>query len=147
VAFRPQTAVHPAAVVIRRAWQVRLTGDPLRDEVLRTLAEDDDIAAVLVEVNQGGDLWRTVLHDLPVRLFTHTVSESKEIRFARALKFYQRTPRRVRHAVPLPIAEGQMVGFPRMSHDDVADAVVSGVLYFLEPKSVSRAQVKTRSYV
>lgn len=119
---------------VRKAWQVRLTGEPLRAELLRTLTEHPDIGRIIVEVNQGGDLWRTTLHDMLVPVELYTVSESKEIRFARALKHYQSRPRRVIHAEQFAICEGQMIAFPRAAYDDVADAVCAGVLYFLEPK-------------
>jgi hypothetical protein len=118
------------------AGKVRLTGDPLREFVLRLLTQYERIKAVRVEVNQGGELWHTILHDLPAKLLVHTSNESKEVRFAYALDLYQRG--HVLHRERLREAEEQMVSFPKAPYDDIADAVVCGLLFFLN--SVPRIQ-------
>jgi phage terminase large subunit-like protein len=109
------------------------------------LTDCDEISRVFVEVNQGGDLWKDVLHDLPVRLIVHTVSDSKEVRFARALPHWQRG--RVVHANHFGDLEDQAVAFPNGRHDDVIDAAVAGVNYFLVPQKKVRAGRSGRSYV
>jgi len=121
--------------------QVKLAGERLRAEVLRVLAMYQRIKAVRVEVNQGGETWQTVLHDLPVKLITHTASLSKEARFASALTRWHEG--RVIHRDRFPVLEDQLTGFPRTHHDDVADAAVAGVQFFL-PTEVRR-QVRSRS--
>lgn len=145
-------AVVAYSPVVRRvevvdAGQVRLSGEALRAFVLRTLAKHERIKAVRVEVNQGGDLWYTALHNLPVKLLVHTSKESKEVRFSYALEFYQRGGGMVVHRDRLRIAEEQMVSFPRAPYDDVADAVVSGVLFFLRPAPTVPTGERTESYV
>jgi phage terminase large subunit-like protein len=50
------------------------------------------------------------------------------------LNFYQQG--KVRHTDHFAALEEQMWSFPKVSHDDVLDAVVSGVLYFLDNKAV-----------
>lgn len=134
-------------VEVAAAGEVKLVGEPLRRFVLEKLAEYPRIKAVLIEVNQGGELWRTVLHSLPVQLLVHTSSESKEVRFAWALDFYQAAGGRVLHRERLRKAEEQMVAFPRAPHDDIADAVVAGVLYFLRAGAVRTTQATAASYV
>lgn len=131
--------------VVLHAEGVRLTGKPLRDHILRLLVRFERIKRIVIEVNQGGDLWRTVLNDMPVRVETHTVSSAKEVRFADALDFYQLG--RVLHVAKIPMLEEQMVSFPRGAYDDVADAAVAGVLYFLAPDRRVVVKATARSYI
>jgi phage terminase large subunit-like protein len=132
-------------VLIKEAVGVRLAGKELRLKIISMLTDCDEISRVFVEVNQGGDLWKDVLHDLPVRLIVHTVSDSKEVRFARALPHWQRG--RVVHANHFGDLEDQAVAFPNGRHDDVIDAAVAGVNYFLVPQKKVRAGRSGRSYV
>jgi phage terminase large subunit-like protein len=128
--------------VVYYAAGVRLTGSALRAHIARLLVQFDRIKRVVVEVNQGGDLWRDILHNLPTGPPEQTHSkESKEIRFAQALAIYQRG--RVLHAQRFATLEEQAVAFPKAAHDDVIDAVCAGVLYFLGPPTTIRATVRT----
>ena len=146
VAYRPtgRERSKPMAEVVA-AGKLRLVGEALRRWVLARLAEYPRIKAVRVEVNQGGDLWYTVLHDLPVTLLVHSSTESKEVRFSYALDLYHRG--HVLHRERLREAEEQMVSFPDAPYDDIADAVSSGVLYFLKDVPRIPTTVETRSYV
>jgi hypothetical protein len=133
-------------VEVAAAGQVKLVGEPLRRWVLERLVEFPRVKALRVEVNQGGDLWRTVLHSLPVQLLVYHSTEAKETRFAWALDYYQVAGGRVLHREQLRAAEEQMVAFPNAPHDDIADAVVSGVLYFM--RTVPRdTRARSASYV
>ena len=131
--------------VVRDAKGVRFTGARLRDEVVRMLGQYPEVRAVLVEVNQGGDLWREVLHHLPgVKVLTHWSGESKEVRFARTLEHYQRG--RVVHERRLDQLEEQQVAFPRGAHDDIVDAVAAGVAFFLDPDKRERSRIEVRTW-
>jgi len=130
--------------LVHWAEAVRLTGDPLRDKVLRVLEQFPIIGLILVEVNQGGDLWLDVLHGLPVKVRSIHQHEKKEVRAARTLSHYQRG--RVLHAHELPALEEQMAGFPLAPYDDLVDAVGSGVNRFLDPRKVQVAGAETRRY-
>lgn len=119
--------------VVRDAWQLRIQpGRELRDRVLQILDAYPETAGVLIETNQGGDAWRAILHDLPVPITTVHQSDRKEVRAARLLTRYQRGL--VVHEKQLPAAEGQMVAFPKAPHDDLVDAIGSGVAAIL-PKN------------
>ncbi len=133
-------------VEVAAAGQVKLMGEPLRRHVLGILEEYPRIKAVRVEVNQGGELWRTVFHSMPCQLLVHTSNEAKEVRFGWALDFYQTAGGRVLHREQLRQAEEQMVAFPNAPHDDIADAVVGGVLYFMRTSPVDTA-ARSESYV
>jgi hypothetical protein len=144
VAYRPPNRQHLPMCEVVAAGKVRLMGEALRAWVLKKLLEFPSVRAVRVETNQGGDLWYTVLHSLPVQLLVHTVSESKEVRFAYALDFYHRGL--IVHRERIRDLEEQMVSFPKAAYDDVADAAVSGILFFMQaappvPNSYSRDYV------
>lgn len=114
-------------------------GPALREKVLALLDEYPQIGLALVEVNQGGDVWEAVLHHLPVRLKTVSQSEKKFTRAEAVLNDYQRG--RVIHARKLRELEEQMCAFPKAPHDDLVDAVGSGIRRFLptKPKQISKA--------
>lgn len=132
VAWQPppiDSAKMPGRVVVLEVRQVKKGGEALRLDVLDTVARHN-AGLVLVETNQGGDLWHTVFWGLPVRVKALHQSEAKEVRAARTLDHYQRG--RVGHAPGLTDYEGQLVAFPNAPHDDMVDAGGSGILYFLD---------------
>jgi hypothetical protein len=132
-------------VEVRKAYGVKLSPEALRRHVLKMIEEDPSIGLVLVEVNQGGDVWRSIFHDMPVPVVTRWQGVSKEIRAARALTDYQR--KRVVHWEGLTTAEEQMVGFPKAPHDDIVDAVGTGTNFFLHRPKKKRAAGTSASYV
>jgi phage terminase large subunit-like protein len=132
-------------VVVRDAWALRIPpGELLRARVLSILEEYPGIAGVLVESNQGAEVWRAILHDLPVKLRLVHQSAPKEVRAARLLAHYQRG--RVLHEKRMPELEGQLVSFPKGANDDLVDSVGTGAAVFLDqPKK--RSGVSSQSYV
>ena len=128
----------PSRCIVLHAEDVKLVGEPLRTHVLHLLARFQGVGAVVVESNQGGEHWGTILHDLPVPLMVQHATDPKEVRFAQALHYYQARPTRVLHAQAFHRAETQMTAFPLVDHDDIADAICSGVLDFLKPKPIRR---------
>ena len=54
---------------------------------------------------------------------------------------------RVFHTERFATLEEQAVGFPRAAYDDVVDAAVTGVRYFLTPGKRIKAGSATTSYV
>lgn len=137
-------AQQAGVAVVRHVRAVKIPpGEQLRELVLRTIDAYPDITGILIEANQGGRAWEAILHHMPVTLKLIHQHEPKQVRAARLLNHYQMG--RVLHEVPMPIAEEQMVTFPRGANDDVVDAVGAGVQVFLGKKST--AGVKTAAYV
>jgi hypothetical protein len=123
----------PARCLVRFAQRVKLKGDPLRNRALQILDSFPEIGAILVEGNQGQELWNEVFHHMPVKVAIFSNSEKKEARAERLLNLYQLVPPRVVHAEPLPALEEEMVAFPKAPNDDLVDTVGNAVLRFLKP--------------
>jgi phage terminase large subunit-like protein len=127
---------------VRYAKSFRLSPAGIRAKALELLEGYPEVGAVRIETNQGGDTWKEILHDLPVRLFVHHESVPKKVRARHLLTHYERS--RVLHAEPLPELENQMCAFPDVVNDDLVDAVGAGVQYFLAPRK--KPQRRSVSY-
>jgi hypothetical protein len=121
-------------VCVMHAEEAALTGAPLFEKVVGLIAIRPAIRAVVVETNQGGELWNETFADLPpgVRLITFHSSVPKEIRIARSLDLYQRF--RVTHARPFGVLEDAQTAYPKIEYDDLLDANSTGTLYLLKPR-------------
>lgn len=143
VAFSPTAG----KCVVEHAEGVHLTGRRLAAHlahILRTYPHR--IHAVMVETNQGGDLWPEVFGDLPARVITYWSSLGKDERFATALDWYQRPDPLVVHSHEIVPLEAEMYGFPRYATDDIADAVVAGCERFLAPPKRTRVGARVTTY-
>jgi len=119
-------------IYVREAIQLKVSPSELSDRIA-SLVEIYEPGVIYVETNQGGDLWKDVFKNIPVRYRSIKQSVSKQVRAGKALNFYQQG--KVRHTSHFPALEEQMWSFPKTPHDDVLDAVVSGILYFLDDKN------------
>ena len=119
-------------IYVRYAEQVKMSPSELADKVY-SIVENYGVGVLYVEVNQGGDLWKDVFKNVPAKYRSKNQSLSKQIRSCKVLNFYQQG--KIRHTQHFPILEEQMWSFPKIAHEDVLDAVVSGVLYFLDNKA------------
>jgi phage terminase large subunit-like protein len=118
--------------VVHEAFGVRLKGEPLRARLLDLLGRYPDVAEIVFERNQGGEMMASsVLHDMPVRVTTVHNSEKKEVRMERALSYYRRGA--VLHERSLPALEAQQMEFPKGLFDDVADSVSLGLDHLAAP--------------
>ena len=131
--------------IVTYASQVKMSGPALRNHLIALVAANPLIKLVLVEVNQGGDLWVSTLHGMPVKVVVVNQSIKKEVRAAAALAFYQRG--QVSHVDGLTALEEQMVAFPDAPHDDIVDSVVTGVLKFLGKSKRKTSNLSSASYV
>jgi predicted phage terminase large subunit-like protein len=112
-------------VCVREAVAVREPGPDLRKRVLDLLMRYRETVGIVVESNQGGNLWLSIFHDMPVPVQTITASDKKEVRAAALLDHYQKG--RVLHEKKLDDLEAEMLAFPRGQHDDLPDAVAHAV--------------------
>lgn len=136
----------PSGAVIEFSAGVRLTGQHLKQYVIRNiLTQFPQIKEIVVETNQGGDLWKDVFAGIPgVRVKTVHTTDSKDVRFATQLEHWQR--RRVWHRERFTTLEEQAVGFPNVPYDDVIDAAVIGVQRLLGKPRLASAPT-SQSYL
>jgi hypothetical protein len=136
----------PSGAVIAFSSGVRLTGQHLKHHVVSTIfSRFPQIREIVIETNQGGDLWVDVFSGIPgVRVRTINSTEPKEVRFATQLEHWQR--HRVWHTERFSTLEEQAVGFPNVPYDDVIDAAVIGVQRLLGRPKVAAAP-QTESYL
>lgn len=127
-----QGATRLSRVVVEHAEETRATGTPLKKRIVTLLERFPDVEAVLIEVNQGGDLWIEVMTGLPCRVITFHSSEPKEVRIKWGLEMYQRY--RVTHRRRLVALEDQQTAYPKIEHDDIVDAVATGCTRLLKPR-------------
>lgn len=115
-------------VLLRHADRVKLPPNELRLHVMK-LVERFGSRMLLVESNQGGDTWHAVFHNFPIPIQTLHNKGKKELRWAEVLDLWPQ--RRVLHAPDGETAkfETEALLVPKSAHDDVVDAVTSGVRY------------------
>jgi hypothetical protein len=137
----------PGHVEVLYVDRKKIIGQARRDFVMMLLNRFPQIKRICVEDNQGGALWLEVFENLPVEVELLHSSSAKEVRAAHALDKYQARPTQVRHlgrveggrvVSAFPQAEGTMMAFPMVAHDDDVDAVTLGVLYWLSPGEVRK---------
>lgn len=114
-------------IYVRHAEQVKLPSDALNDRV-RDLVLEYGVGIAVIETNQGGDLWRQVFKNLPCKFQSIRQKEKKEVRASQAVDYYKRG--QIKHTQHFHTAEEQMLAFPHVTHDDLVDAIVTGVLTF-----------------
>lgn len=134
--------------IVRDCWQIKVSpGQEMNAFAERVIAQYPAIGLILVESNQGGQVWVDVFRGLGVRVRVKSNSENKSVRAMRLLKYYQQ--RRVVHEKRLSDLETQMIGFPKLPHDDMVDAVGNGVDHFITNGAtrIRKARLTSRSYV
>jgi hypothetical protein len=134
----------PGICVVKYAKAVKLKGDPLRQYILKVLDAYPEVRAILVETNQGGELWWDTLHGMPVPIHAVNNQEKKESRAGRLLNLYQLIPTRVVHTQSHTALEEQQVAFPKAPNDDLVDSVGNAVLRFLRPEQTLTARKRSR---
>ncbi|MFD6514202.1 hypothetical protein [Rhodococcus sp. NPDC060176] len=127
-------------VYVRHAEQLRLVSTELKERV-NDLIELFDVGLVYVETNQGGNLWKSVFDGVKANFRSVHQTEPKALRAARALDYYRKD--KVRHTRHFDQLEEQMYSFPKVAHDDLIDAMGTGVHYFLSASSQPKAVRKT----
>lgn len=130
---------------VEKVYQLHIKSNELRQFILNQIANDPNIGLILVETNQGGDVWKnSILHDMPVKVVTVHQTVKKEVRAAAVHNLYQRGV--VSHVPGLTTLEEQMISFPNAPHDDMVDAVGSGIAFFAKiGTAAKKALTKGRS--
>lgn len=121
---------HDGKIYVRHAEGIKQGGRGLRQHVERLLQRFPETRIVLIETNQGGEVWREVFSGIPVRLRETFSSDPKHVRAAELLEHYQRA--RVVHVNGMfdrTLTE-ELLNFPKAPHDDILDAVAIGARYF-----------------
>lgn len=120
-------------VYVRHSEGIKGTSEALTERT-KELVERFGVGIVLVETNQGGDLWKQVFKPSEigcrVRLLNQRIK--KEVRIAQAADFYKKG--RVLHTKHFGPLEEQMLAYPHVQHDDLVDSVATGILYFEKNK-------------
>jgi hypothetical protein len=132
--------------LLRHVRRVKIGPKHLRRLVLELLDTFPEIGKIRVESNQGGEAWREVFHDMPVRVVLNFETVNKLVRTIALLNHYQRS--RVLHERQFMQFETLLFAYPHVMEDDEIDAVSAGVEYFLKPKvRRQRPSMRTESYV
>lgn len=135
--------------VIRECIHVKLTPSGLRGQVARLIEVYPEARVLLVETTQGGDAWRPIFADLPIKYRETKPSVSKDIRITWLLNAMQR--RKVSLERRLPVLEGQMLSYPAVANDDALDSACMATIGYLCPPDApvghTRATARTASYV
>lgn len=115
--------------VVERVIGVRLKPKQTRELVL-SIAKNNDIRVIIVDVTNGGDHVLDTFEPLPpgVKILPVQIRRGKADRFARLHSRYQR--RNAVHARPMPTLEAQMKAYPKTLHDDRIDVVALADEYF-----------------
>jgi hypothetical protein len=117
-------------IVVKYATRVRLPPAKLRSTVMGFIDLYPEIGLIRIESNQGGETWREVLHDLPLRVELTWSKLPKVTRNSRLLNCYQRGW--VVHHHPLNRLEQEMCAYIG-GDNDMIDAVEAGVRKFIQP--------------
>lgn len=142
----PDDTVYPFKAVFRAALKLRVPHDKFRRAVLDLLGAFPEATEVVVETNQGGDLWRTVLHGLPVPLETVHQSAPKEVRIEHLLNGYQRGL--VYHEGELPALVNEQLAYPNVVNDDVVDSAATAVRrLFAKVRARASGRARSGSYI
>lgn len=122
--------------VVEYAQAFRISAETLRQRIHTLAARKPTLRTVIVETNNGGDLWQEMLnprHDpLPrqLRLRTDWASNTKQDRVEQALQWYE--TKRVFHAKEFVELEREMVMFPNPKiNDDLVDALTGALRWAL----------------
>ena len=129
-------------VYIRHSEGIKGDSDAIRAKT-KELVEKYGVGLVLVETNQGGDLWKQVFKDVGARVRLVNQRIKKEVRIAQAADFYKKG--RVLHTRHFGPLEEQMLAYPNVQHDDLVDSVATGILYFEKNKG-NRITVTQHKY-
>lgn len=115
-------------LLIRHAEGKRYSPKQIADRT-KALVERFEAGTVLLEKNQGGDMWNTIMAEIPVPVRLVHSSKSKDYRVAQGYALYEQG--RVAHSDHFLSLETQQFNYPNVRNDDVIDAVCTGLICFV----------------
>ena len=126
---------------MRHAEQIKADSETLAVKAA-DLVERYGVGVVLVETNQGGNLWKQVFKDLKARVRFLNQKVKKEVRIAQSADYYKK--KMIVHTAHFPQLEEQMLAYPNVVHDDLVDAVATAAIYFDKGKGgrVTATQIR-----
>jgi predicted phage terminase large subunit-like protein len=130
-------------IYLRHSEGVKIDSEGITKRT-RELVEEYGVGVVLIETNQGGDLWKQVFRDVGARVRFLNQRIKKEVRIAQAADFYKKG--RVLHTRHFPSLEEQMLAYPHVQHDDLVDSAATGILYFSKSRQ-NRIAVSNHQYM
>lgn len=132
-------------IAVRDVIAGRWTSAQIRLQINTLLVTYPEIRLLVVETNQGGDLWDEILAGVPCKIDKKPQTEPKNIRAAKALSLYERGL--VVHTKKLPEAEAEMTSFGEAPHDDRVDAITTGVEYLARRSKRPASGNRSESWV
>lgn len=137
-------------ILLRHTEAVKLPPSELRLHVLALLARFPLVRMILVEANQGGDVWQdSVFHDMPVKVSEVKESIKKELRWAEVTDMWPSGTIVHEAGGQVHPFETQAIAVPLTAHDDVVDAVVGGVRWMkrhVMTPPVAKGRDRNRNY-
>jgi phage terminase large subunit-like protein len=126
-------------VVVEHAVAGHWDGGEIREQIWAMKRQQPaTLGEVLLETNQGGEVWRRALAPLPPGMTLREIRNdraSKEDRIRDASEDYKRFA--VVHGIALPALETQMLAYPRVRNDDLVDALAGALAeVFAEARSL-----------
>lgn len=128
---------------IRHIEEVKMSPDALGKHI-ELMIEEYGATIVYVETNMGGDLWDLPFKGLKAKVISYRSKENKSKRAESAFYWYQQG--QVVHEKSMPAAENQMKAFPAVVHDDMVDALSSGINSLLKKKNKAGASAFVYKY-
>jgi hypothetical protein len=130
--------------LVKFAAGVRMTGKELKHYLEGIMELHPEATVLLVETNQGGDLFKEVFEDLPIKVVTFKSKEPKDVRAGRLAELYQHRPEPlIYHTGKFHQAETEMFSYPNMG-DDITDAIGAAALRWCKPEKKIRARMSYR---
>lgn len=135
---------------IRYAVQVKATPAELRKKVIDIYQMYPEARVLLVETNQGGNLYGPIFDGVPLKYSEKHNAIRKETRANFLLNAMQRGQAFLTHSIPT--LENQMIGFPKVRNDDLVDSVTMAWMFFSgdgnkEVKSGAAPQARLNHYL
>lgn len=131
--------------VVEHTEAGRISGHQIRERIWKWAERyPRTLNLVILESNQGGEVWADILSPMPVgvRLMLYSATKNKRARTMVMLDEYEKGS--VWHHRPLPEFERQLKEWPNGKHDDLIDAASAGLRWAREEAVPIRERTGSR---